>query len=340
MDDVSPFAVLGSRDYLSKIVADVYAGMVTIEDSDDIKLEIAQLEKIIRDQELKVQMLDGSIKSKSDALEALQKHCDDSKKRAQETLDELDFLTKRLQDGRDNITRTESELTISKRELDLTRHSLQEAIAMSEIEHQNIHTVRSRINELKQEQANCEQHLLQSKELISKEDDKLRTTKTLVTDQLRFLQMDLNKIQSDFKAKVRTIEDLEKNRRSIEEEIEIKRRDADNQLVVTTREFEEEARKLNNAKSELRVQRLEVDQLTGKRRQLEAEINRIQEVLSTEMSKYESLEVESRRKVDVLEKQFLNTEKKMREGKEKISAYEAEQVRGRMSDDDYACIRN
>jgi len=260
-------------------------------------------------------------------------------------LDELDFLTKRLQDGRDNITRTESELTISKRELDLTRHSLQEAIAMSEIEHQNIHTVRSRINELKQEQANCEQHLLQSKELISKEDDKLRTTKTLVTDQLRFLQMDLNKIQSDFKAKVRTIEDLEKNRRSIEEEIEIKRRDADNQLVVTTREFEEEARKLNNAKSELRVQRLEVDQLTGKRRQLEAEINRIQEVLSTEMSKYESLEVESRRKVDVLEKQFLNTEKKMREGKEKISAYEAEQVREgrtkrRMSDDDYACIRN
>ena len=44
VDDVAPFAVLGSREYLSKIVADAYAGMVTIEDSDDIKLEIAQLE--------------------------------------------------------------------------------------------------------------------------------------------------------------------------------------------------------------------------------------------------------------------------------------------------------
>jgi len=248
-------------------------------------------------------------------------------RKAQETLDELDFLTKRLQDGRDNITRTESELTISKRELDLTRHSLQETIAMSEIEHQNIHTVRSRITELKQEQSMCEQHVLQSKELISKEDEKLRTTKTLVTDQLRFLQMDLNKIQSDFKAKVRTIEELEKNRRSIEEEIEIKRRDADNQLIITTREFEEEARKLTNAKSELRVQRLEVDQLTGKRRQLEAEVSRMQEVLTTEVGRYEALEVDARRKMEVLEKQLLNTEKKIREGKEKISAYEAEQVR-------------
>jgi hypothetical protein len=42
--DVAPFTVLGSREYLSKIVADVYAGLVTMEDSDDIKLEIAQLE--------------------------------------------------------------------------------------------------------------------------------------------------------------------------------------------------------------------------------------------------------------------------------------------------------
>jgi len=42
--DVDPFTVLGSREYLSKIVADVYAGLVTMEDSDAIKLEIAQLE--------------------------------------------------------------------------------------------------------------------------------------------------------------------------------------------------------------------------------------------------------------------------------------------------------
>jgi len=42
--DVAPFTVLGSREYLSKIVADVYAGLVTMEDSDAIKLEIAQLE--------------------------------------------------------------------------------------------------------------------------------------------------------------------------------------------------------------------------------------------------------------------------------------------------------
>ena len=238
----------------------------------------------------------------------------------------MDFLTKRLQDGRDAITRTETEHNLLKRELELTRHGLQEALAMSELEHGNMHTVRSRIVELKQELSVTEQHILICKESSLKEEDKLRTTKAMATDQLRLLQMDLNKIQSDFKLKQRNVEDLEKLRRTIDEEMELKKRDADCQLNAVSREFEEETRKLNNAKCELRVHKLEIDQLISKRRQLDAEIQRMEEIHSSDASKLESEEQEAKRKLLHYEKQLQSADKKMREVKGKISALEGEEV--------------
>ena len=80
-------------------------------------LEIKQLEKIIYEQELKVKSLDNSILIKSQESDSIQKHCTESKKQTEETLNELDFLTSRLQDGRDNIAKTEAELALAKREL-------------------------------------------------------------------------------------------------------------------------------------------------------------------------------------------------------------------------------
>lgn len=43
-EDVSPFQLLGSRDYLSKLVAETYNNMAVLEDAEDIKQEIKQLE--------------------------------------------------------------------------------------------------------------------------------------------------------------------------------------------------------------------------------------------------------------------------------------------------------
>lgn len=80
-------------------------------------IEIKQLEQIIHEQELKVKSLDNSILIKSQESDSIHKHCSDSKKQAEETLNELDFLTSRLQDGRDHIAKTEAELALAKREL-------------------------------------------------------------------------------------------------------------------------------------------------------------------------------------------------------------------------------
>lgn len=120
---------------------------------------------------------------------------------AEGALNELDFLAQRLQDSRDNITKTDTEHTLVKRELELVRHALQESLAMSEIEHANIHTARSRLVELKHELSETEQRILICKESCLKEEDKLRSTKATATDQLRLLQMELSKFQSDFKVR-------------------------------------------------------------------------------------------------------------------------------------------
>jgi hypothetical protein len=40
----SPFHMLGNRDYLSQLVADMYSNMNSLEDAEDLKLEIKQLE--------------------------------------------------------------------------------------------------------------------------------------------------------------------------------------------------------------------------------------------------------------------------------------------------------
>ena len=64
--------------------------------------------------------------------------------KAEEAMGEVEFLVTRLQDSRDEITKTETEKNLVQRELELVRHGLQEKIAMNEIEQQNIVVARNR----------------------------------------------------------------------------------------------------------------------------------------------------------------------------------------------------
>jgi chromosome segregation ATPase len=246
--------------------------------------------------------------------------------KSEQALNELEFLTQRLQEGRENITRAETEHNLLRRELELTRHAHQEELAMSEVEQHNLQVVRSRLVELKHEVSETEQHLLVCKESALKEEDKLRKTKALATDQLRLLQMDLNNIQSDFKVKQRQIEDLERHRRAVDEEIEVRRRDSELQLSATSRELEEETRKLNNHKNDGRVCRRELEQLVNKRRQLEGELTRLQDAFNAENARCSAEEQEARRKLLQYEKQNQAADKDCRDLKGKISALEGEEV--------------
>lgn len=243
------------------------------------------------------------------------------------TLSELEDLAQKLRERRDEINKAEGEHALLQRELQHSKNLLTDTQSMLELENASMQTIRNRIAELKQEQNSLEQHVRHYKEQTMKEEGKLRATKSTATDQLRLLQIDLTKMQNEFKAQQKALEELERHRRSVEEENELRRREAQTKLETTGREYEEEMRKLQNTKSEMRVQRLELEQLTSKRRQLESELGHIKEQISAETGRYDTEELEAKRRLEQSEKQLAEAEKKLRTVKEKVAAYEGEQVR-------------
>lgn len=239
-----------------------------------------------------------------------------------------------MQMSRDEISKYDTEHTLIKREIELTRTNLQESLAMNEMEQKNVMYMRKKLEELKEEQRLVQNDLMLTKDELLKEDGKLRATKSLATDQLRLLQIDLNKIQNEFKSKQRAIDDLEKYRKAIEDETEIKRRDAETHLATLMREVDEETRKLSDVKSELRVGRLEVEQLVSKRRTLSTELARVGDALAIETNKLEAEEADAKRRLELLDRQLSDGEKNSRAIREKVSTFENEQILLRHSVDD------
>jgi chromosome segregation ATPase len=247
-------------------------------------------------------------------------------RQARDTLDELDNIAKRLHTGREEIQRLETETNLARRELEGTKKQTHDTICSNAVEVKNLAQSRERMSQLREEIGAMETLLLQTKERLVEEENKIRTTKSIASDQLRLLQGDVSKLHHDFKAKQRVIEELEKHRRFVEEESEIRRRDLDSQLLAKARELEEENRKWNLLRGEIRGGRLEIEQLTNKRREIEAELARISEVLTSEASRYDVEEVEAKRKLETLDRQINEAERRARAAKEKMGALEGEQV--------------
>ena len=154
-------------------------------------------------------------------------------------MNELETLTKKLQGVRDATEQAESDHALIIREIDHSKHSLQESLALNELEQKNLTITRGRINDLKFEVSSLEDQVNKSREAVSKEEHKLRTTKSAVSDQLRLLQADLNKVQLDYKTQQKATLDLERHRRSAEEEGELRKRDIENELSSMRNQMED-----------------------------------------------------------------------------------------------------
>lgn len=75
------------------------------------------------------------------------------------------------------------------------------------------------------------------------EEKRLRETKLIANDQLKLLQQEVVRLHSDIKNSRRAIEDSEKIRRNLDEEILKRRSDADGQQAVISRELDDAMRK-------------------------------------------------------------------------------------------------
>lgn len=159
--------------------------------------------------------------------------------KAQEALGELETATKQLQAVRDSLAQAASEQEAIKREVEHAKRGLTDCLALNEIEQRNLSSSRNRIISLKAEISSLEDQAAKSKESIVKEEQKLRTTKSIASDQLRLLQADLKKVQTDYRSQQKAIADLDRHLRSVEEESEVRKRDVENELASVRNQIDD-----------------------------------------------------------------------------------------------------
>ena len=184
-----------------------------------------------------------------------------------------------------------------------------------------------RLVEVKHELAETENRILTCKESCLKEENKLREVKSIYNEQLRLMQMELSKFETDVKAKKDMVEALNTQHRHLIDEIEIKKRDSKLELSIAEKAHEDTVRKFNQARLEVSTQRLEIEQLTAKRRKLESEVQLLEEKFASEVAQVNNEEQEMKRRLSQLEKAIQTTDKKLRDAKGQLSEHKSEEVR-------------
>ena len=204
------------------------------------------------------------------------------------SLGELENIQKKLQSSRDEFVKVNGENDLVQRELELAKFNLKECIALGHLESKNVTQLRDRVSQLKLEHEQLESNLLQTKEIQMKEEQKLRSIKATISEEIRLMQQDVHKLQSEFKTKRMHAEEEQKHRRIQEEEWEIRKKEVENFLNLKGREHDEEAKKLTIVRNELRSIKLETETVLARKKQLDYEVQQIQEKLQLEANRFET----------------------------------------------------
>lgn len=136
-------------------------------------------------------------------------------RQAESTLSELESLSVKLQSGRDELLKLDSEVHLMKRELEITRNNLKESCALNEIENKSIDAARERFASLKHELSDMEGLNLELKDQILKEESKLRATKAVIYEKTREFKIQVVQFNKEVKTKKEILDQIEKQRRTM-----------------------------------------------------------------------------------------------------------------------------
>ena len=229
-----------------------------------------------------------------------------------------------LREGQRNIQTQEGKLGVLCKEIDNARVEFKELNSLSQMEHKNIANARLRLAELHKECSEWETRVAAVKEKFTNEDLRLRSAKSTGNDQIRLLQSDLLKLHADLKSKKRALEEVERLRKSIEMESESRQREINQQLLVLSRDTEEASRALMSVQSTLRSSRLEEEQLHNQKRQLEDELQQLEDRRISDSRRLASEIEDGIRRKKELEQQISSTEKRARASKDQLLAMQNE----------------
>ena len=244
----------------------------------------------------------------------------------QEYSEEFEQVSKELLSKKSQVSVVETELSSTKLLVEAAKVDLKELLASNEVELKNSKSMRSRCSDLKQEIESLNAMYLQSKEVLLLEENKLRSTKSVATEQLRLIQMDVGNIESEVKQKKYSLMEVEKKYQQIVEDKELRKRELEHEIKLVQHNLELEKAVMSTVKKDIQSNRGEVEGLQNEKKSLENNLNNLNEQLILINSRLINEEVQHKKVLQRYEKQVSEYDRLLRVGKEKVKSLEGEQT--------------
>ncbi len=240
--------------------------------------------------------------------------------------EEFEQLSKELEAKQNQVSVAETELASTKLLVETAKVDLKELLASNETELKNSKSMRSRCSDLKQEVDNLNAMYLHSKEVLLLEESKLRNTKSVATEQLRLIQMDVGNIESEVKQKKHLLMELEKKYQQVVEDRELKKRELEHEVSLVQHNLELEKAVMHTLKKDIQFHRGEAEALQNEKKSLENSLNNLNEQLILMNSKLINDEMQHKKVLLGYDKQVSEYDRKVRACKEKVKTLEGEQT--------------
>jgi chromosome segregation ATPase len=236
--EVLPFEALGDATTLVGLVSQAQRAMHALEDSEALLAEKKSLEAIVTELRVNISQLELDMEEKSRIFKDVNLHGEEAALRAKDAIAELDELSIRLKNSRNELQQVESARFLQQKEVDTYRVEIQELVSLSGLERSSLESIREKQKSARYELEQWESALSNARTIAIDEERRGREAKSSVTDKLRVLQLDASRLEATVTAKQRELEELDRIRALCEEEMEISRRDLESDKSLIAREVE------------------------------------------------------------------------------------------------------
>ena len=297
-DVILPLSVLGDRVVLADMISDAQSSLMALNMAESAREENLHLSKVIAELEATETMLLQEIGAKEEALHKVNEDVVMAEERAHDVVTYLEELASTLNEKRDALSDLETQMAVTKKNVEINRRDLEETKSLVELEQSSLQSTKEKLRLLRQEASTCEAAVAKAKHTVSEQDSRSRASKAAAEEHNRTLQAENGRLSNEITGRQAEVAELERYKRYLEDEGEERRKTLDSQMRQLESDIEETTRVLAGLRSDSRTSRMEVDALLNKKRTTQAELTRISDSLHALETKFE---IESENKKRQLE---------------------------------------
>ena len=286
-DIILPLSVLGDRAVLADMIADAQSALMALNMAESAREENLHLSKVIAELEATETMLLQEIGTKEDALHKVNEDVVMAEERAHDVVTYLEELANTLNEKRDALSDLETQMAVTKKEVEINRRDLEETKSLVELEQSSLQSTKEKLRILRQEASSCEAAVAKAKHTVSEQDARARASKAAAEEHTRTLQAENGRLSNEIVGRQAEVAELERYKRYLEDEGEERRKTLDSQMRQLETDIEETTRALAGLRSDSRTSRMEVDALLNKKRTTQVELTRLTDSLHALETKFE-----------------------------------------------------